>query len=98
MSRGDQRERDRAKNQAKQAQKLKANTKGGDPLSRNQNDKAALEEKVARKKAMQKEQEEQALKNTTTKFPLKKKKAEAKDSLDDLLNAGISGQKKKGKK
>mmetsp|Transcript_16658 Transcript_16658/g.23472 ORF Transcript_16658/g.23472 Transcript_16658/m.23472 type:complete len:98 (-) Transcript_16658:409-702(-) len=97
MSRGDKRERDRAKNQAKLASRQKAQTSGGDPLKRNENDKAALEAKVAKKKAMQEAAEKEA--ENATKGPVPRKKKPTKDAgLDDLLSAGLSGNKKKGKK
>mmetsp|Transcript_22773 Transcript_22773/g.27432 ORF Transcript_22773/g.27432 Transcript_22773/m.27432 type:complete len:98 (+) Transcript_22773:137-430(+) len=97
MSRGDKRERDRAKNQAKLAARQKSQSAGGDVQKRNEGDKAALEKKIAMKKAAQ----EAALKDaaTATKGPVPRKKKPTKDvGLDDLLSSGLSGNKKKGKK
>jgi len=94
MSRGDQRERDRAKRQAKEAAKNKSTQREGTPLQRNDNDKAALQAKIEAKKARQ---EAEAVAASSTKAPVARKKvAKKEDNLDDLLNAGLS--KKKGKK
>lgn len=68
--------------------------KGGDPLSRNASDKAALEAKIA-KKAAQKKAEEEAAKNVTTKVVRKKGMKKDDAGLDDLLNAGLNPKKKK---
>jgi len=51
MTRGDQRERDRAKNLKKHQEKVKAAGKQGDPLMRNASDAARLAEKVAKKES-----------------------------------------------
>lgn len=51
MSRGDKRDRDRAKRQAKDAAKGKGAQREGTPLQRNEGDKAALEAKLAAKAA-----------------------------------------------
>jgi hypothetical protein len=66
---------------------------GGDVLKRNENDAAALQAKVAAKKAAQ----EQASSATPAKAPVERKKVPmAKDpALDDLLSAGLSGAKAK---
>mmetsp|Transcript_5015 Transcript_5015/g.10374 ORF Transcript_5015/g.10374 Transcript_5015/m.10374 type:complete len:99 (-) Transcript_5015:193-489(-) len=98
MSRGDQRERDRAKNLAKQQQKAKQNSKSGDPLSRNANDAAALQAKVAAKQEKVKA-EEAAGTNSSGKGPVVRKKGtqKKKESVDDLLSAGLAGGKKRAK-
>mmetsp|Transcript_6613 Transcript_6613/g.9452 ORF Transcript_6613/g.9452 Transcript_6613/m.9452 type:complete len:98 (+) Transcript_6613:104-397(+) len=97
MSRGDKRERDRAKNQAKLASKQKSQTSSGDVQKRNESDKAALEAKVAMKKAAQEAAAKDA--ETVIKGPVARKKKPTKDvDIDDLLNSGLSGNKKKGKK
>ncbi|KAL7559894.1 hypothetical protein ACA910_005391 [Epithemia clementina (nom. ined.)] len=87
MSRGDQRERDRAKNLAKQQQKAKP--KGGDPLHRNMNDAAALQAKVAAKQ--QKAAMDSGNNNgASSTGPVARKKVDKKnESLDDLLSAGL---------
>mmetsp|Transcript_39342 Transcript_39342/g.81696 ORF Transcript_39342/g.81696 Transcript_39342/m.81696 type:complete len:97 (+) Transcript_39342:67-357(+) len=96
MSRGDQRERDRAKAQAKQAEKTKANGKSGNPLSRNLNDASALQAKVAAKQ--EKLKSEQANAGNDGKAPVVRKKTQKKnDSVDDLLSAGLAGNKKRAK-
>ena len=92
MTRGDQRERDRAKRQAKEASKNKGGGREGTPLIRNENDKAALEAKIAAKKA-QKAAEGSA--GTSTKAADGRKKEVTKDAnLDDLLSAGLTKGKK----
>mmetsp|Transcript_35404 Transcript_35404/g.40356 ORF Transcript_35404/g.40356 Transcript_35404/m.40356 type:complete len:101 (+) Transcript_35404:115-417(+) len=94
MSRGDQRERDRAKSQAKLAQKQNVSQKAGDLHSRNQNDKDALLNKIAAKKAMQGKLEKQAAEDASiVKKPMRKKKQVKEDSLDDIFNEAL----KKGK-
>jgi hypothetical protein len=96
MTRGDQRERDRAKRQAKEASKNKGNSREGTPLQRNQDDAAKLAAKVAAKQA--KVAEEAATTGTSTGAPVPKKKVDKKaDNLDDLLLAGL-GTEKKNKK
>jgi len=95
MSRGNQRERDRQKNQAKLAAKSKGDQREGTPSQRNANDKDALLAKIEAKKAA-KAASADAQKNT--KAPVARKKVAKKDdSLDDLLNAGLT-KGKKGKK
>ena len=93
MSRGDQRERDRAKRQAKEAAKNKGSAREGTPQSRNMEDGAKLAAKIAAKKAQQQEAAPAAA------APVKPKKATAKknDNLDDLLSAGLQGTKKRAK-
>lgn len=94
MSRGDQRERDRAKRQAKDAAK-KTNQREGTPAQRNQDDKAKLLAKVEAKKAKQ-EADAQAEQNKA-KVIKKKKVQKQEDSLSDLLSAGLNVGKKKKK-
>lgn len=96
MSRGDQRDRDRQKRQAKEAAKNKGQQREGTPLQRNEDDKAKLQAKIAAKKA-QKEAEAAAAATTTSKAPVVRKKVPKKQdaSLDDLLNAGLTKGKKK---
>ena len=93
MSRGNQREVDRQKRQAKEASKNKA-TREGTPLQRNENDALKLQAKVAAKQAQKTDQQDGG--NTTTKAPVPRKKVPAKksDNLDDLLNAGLTTGKK----
>lgn len=99
MTRGDQRERDRAKRQTKEASKNKTTGREGTPSARNLDDKAALQAKVAAKKAA-KEAEASAgadpLTTTTTKAaPVARKKVAKKtEILDDLLDAGLTKAKK----
>ena len=65
----------------------------GDPLKRNENDKAALLAKVqAKKEAMEAAVTAPSISNG----PVPRKKVDKKkESLDDLLSAGLSGNKKK---
>ncbi|GKY96275.1 hypothetical protein MPSEU_000587000 [Mayamaea pseudoterrestris] len=93
MSRGDQRERDRAKKLAKEAEK--GTKKEGNPLQRNESDAAALEAKRAAKAAA-------AAANAGSnhlignKEPVKPKKIVKKsDNFDDLLASGLDAGKKK---
>lgn len=70
--------------------------KSGDPLQRNLNDAAALQAKVAAKKA--KEEEELARQQGTTTggvAPVRKKVEKKDAALDDLLTAGLTKGKKK---
>ena len=94
MARGNQREQAREKNQKKLAAQQKGDQRGGSVHDRNDGDKAALEAKVAAKKAAR--EAEAAAPDKTVVKPKKKKEAAA--GLDDLLSAGLSGNKKKGKK
>ena len=92
MSRGNQREVDRAKRQAKEAKKNNSNREGT-PLQRNQDDAAKLQAKVAAKKAAA-----DAKANAgSEKAPVVRKKVPKKQDmgLDDLLNAGLAKGKKK---
>lgn len=95
MSRGDQRERDRAKRQAKEAAKNGGNKREGTPAQRNLDDKAALLAKLEAKKAAK----EAAVNQPEAKAPVKPKSKAKKqdDNLDDLLNAGLTKGKKSKK-
>lgn len=98
MSRGDQRERDRAKRQLKDAQRNNAtNQRDGTPQQRNDDDKLKLQAKVAAKKA--KQEAEAAAAAAGTKAPVVRKKVSKKpaENLDDLLSAGLSKGKKSKK-
>lgn len=65
---------------------------GGDPQKRNENDKAALEAKIAAKKAAEAAKSSQ----TQSSGPVPRRKVAKKDeSLDDLLSAGLNAGKKK---
>lgn len=89
MSRGDQRERDRAKRQAKEASKTKGKEREGTPQQRNQDDKEALLAKLEAKKAKK-------VSGDSKQPAVKKKENKQTSHLDDLLTAGLSrGQKKK---
>lgn len=96
MSRGDKRERDRAKNQAKLQAKTASKSKSGNIVDRNASDKSALEAKIARK-AKQKQEEEAAAASAVTKVVRKKGAGVKKvdEGLDDLLSAGLNKSKKK---
>ena len=95
MSRGDQRDRDRAKRQAKEAAKNKVNQREGTPQQRNADDKAALLAKVEAKKAKQISES----KDEDNKKPVVRKKVKKEtESLDDLLSAGLAAGKKKTRK
>lgn len=93
MTRGDQRERDRAKRQAKEASKNKGTQREGTPLQRNDADKAALEAKIAAKKALK---AAEAANTAATKDPVVRKKVPKKndENLDALLSAGLATVKK----
>lgn len=94
MTRGDQRDRDRAKRQAKEASKNKGNAREGTPLQRNEDDASKLAAKVAAKQA--KMAELAATGGTSTAAPVAKKKVDKKsDNLEDLLSAGLSTKGKK---
>lgn len=95
MARGNQREISREKNLKKQAAKSGGNQREGSVHDRNDGDKAALLAKVAAKKAA-KEAAEAAGPVQQVVKPKKKKKEEV--GLDDLLSAGLAGNKKKGGK
>jgi len=92
MSRGNQREVDRAKRQAKDAKKNQP-TREGTPLQRNQDDAAKLQAKIAAK-ATAKATEDTA--GGAAAAPVVRKKVPKKNEvgLDDLLNAGLTKGKK----
>jgi homoserine dehydrogenase len=98
MSRGDQRDRDRAKNQAKHAGKNTVQREG-QPAERNADDATKLAAKVEAKK---KKEAEEAIKAAASAgapviVPKKKAVAKKKDNFDDLLSAGLSTTKKRAK-
>ena len=95
MARGNQREQAREKNLKKHAAKNQGDQPGGHVHDRNSSDKAALEAKVAAKKAAK---EAEAAAGPAQVVVKPKKKKEEASGLDDLLNAGLSGNKKNGKK
>jgi hypothetical protein len=64
-------------------------SQGGDPLQRNSSDAAALEAKIAAKKAKQ-EQENAQQANSVAPVVRKKVPTVKKDSVDDLLSAGLA--------
>ena len=68
---------------------------GGDPLKRNENDAAALQAKIAAKKAAQ----ESASNAPTSSGPVPRKKVPTKkaDNMDDLLSSGLTAGKKRVK-
>jgi hypothetical protein len=94
MSRGDQRDRDRQKRQAKEAAKnANGSAREGTPLQRNENDAAKLQAKIAAKQAQKSEQDANA--GNTTNAPVPRKKvAKKSDNLDDLLHAGLASGRK----
>lgn len=63
-------------------------------MKRNENDKAALQAKIEAKKAMKEKQAEDAVKEDA-KLKKAKKPPPKKDTMDDLLSAGLAGNKKK---
>jgi len=99
MSRGNQREVDRAKRQAKEAKKNQT-TREGTPMQRNEDDAAKLQAKIAAKAAKE-AAEQQAAGGTAAGVvaaaPVVRKKVPKKEdaALDDLLNAGLGKAKKK---
>jgi hypothetical protein len=98
MTRGDQRDRDRAKRQAKDAGKNTVQREG-QPAERNADDATKLAAKVEAKK---KKQAEEAAKvaaagGVPIVIPTKKTAAQKKDNFDDLLSAGLSTTKKRAK-
>mmetsp|Transcript_17942 Transcript_17942/g.30955 ORF Transcript_17942/g.30955 Transcript_17942/m.30955 type:complete len:100 (+) Transcript_17942:147-446(+) len=99
MARGDQRERDRAKKQARLAKEGRNAPKDGRPEQRNANDAAALAAKVAKKAEMKQQQEADSAKAASNKPVVRKKTGKKKEAenLDDLLSAGLSAGKGKKK-
>jgi hypothetical protein len=97
MSRGNQREVDRAKRQAKDASKNQA-TREGTPMQRNQDDAAKLQAKIAAKaakEAAEREQQQGAAGGAAPVVVRKKVPKKEDAALDDLLNAGLGKAKKK---
>mmetsp|Transcript_2101 Transcript_2101/g.3972 ORF Transcript_2101/g.3972 Transcript_2101/m.3972 type:complete len:97 (-) Transcript_2101:290-580(-) len=96
MARGDQRERDQAKKQARLAKDGKGKAKDGRPEQRNANDSDALAAKVAMKAEMKKKQEEEEANAVSNAPVVRKKKKKEVDSLDDLFSAALTvkGRKK----
>ncbi|KAL7437089.1 hypothetical protein ACHAXH_008793 [Discostella pseudostelligera] len=95
MTRGDQRDRDRAKKQAKLQKETRSQGKEGRPEQRNLNDSAALAAKVAKKAEMKQKQEEEALRaSSTTPVVRKKVTTKKEEDLDALLSVGLPGKKK----
>jgi len=66
-------------------------------MARNASDKAALQAKIEAKKAMKEKETGDQVKQES-QLKAKPKKAAKTDTLDDLLSAGLSSAKKKGKK
>lgn len=64
----------------------------------NMEDKAKLQEKIAAKKKKAEEEAAAAHQSATKTVVSKKKTAKKSDSVDDLLNAGLSSTKKGEKK
>ncbi|KAL3932205.1 MAG: hypothetical protein SGBAC_010960 [Bacillariaceae sp.] len=94
MSRGDQRDRDRAKRQAREAAKNTGIQREGTPQKRNEDDKAALLAKLEAKKA----KELAGSVKQDTKQPIARKKVKKQtETLDDLLSAGLAAGKTKKK-
>jgi hypothetical protein len=104
MARGNQRDESRAKSDKKRAADLKSQGSTGNPLARNEADKIALDAKKARKleeariAAEQEvyEKERIAAGGVAAAAPVKPKVKKVMSSgLDDLLSAGLTGNKKK---
>lgn len=68
---------------------------GGDPLKRNENDAAALQAKVAAKKAAKEAKDGVTPDNGPV--PRKKMAAKKADNMDDLLSAGLTSTSKRVK-
>ena len=94
MSRGDQRDRDRAKRQAKEAAKNNGTQREGTPQQRNADDKAAL---LAKLEAKRTKQLAGPLDQDAKKPVVRKKEKKKSEALDDLLSAGLAAGKKKKK-
>jgi hypothetical protein len=69
---------------------------GGDPLKRNENDALALQAKIAAKQAKAASGDNA---ESSTKVPVTQKKVGTakKDTVDDLLTAGLDAAKKRAK-
>jgi hypothetical protein len=98
MSRGDQRDRDRAKRQAKDAGKNTVQREG-QPAERNADDGVKLAAKVEAKKKKGAEEAAKAAAAGGAPVVVPKKKVAVKkqDNFDDLLSAGLSTAKKRAK-
>lgn len=99
MSRGNQREVDRAKRQAKELKK-KGSTREGTPLQRNEDDAAKLQAKIAAKAAKEAQEQAAGTSNASGVAPVvvpKKVLKKETAALDDLLSAGL-GKATKAKK
>jgi len=102
MTRGNQREIDRARAQARAAKHAGGGRDDGlTPQQRNERDKAAMLKKQAKKQAAKEagalKDKKGAPKPGTVDGPGKKKKKEKKEDLSALLSEGlnVSGKKKK---
>ena len=98
MARGNQREISREKNLKKQQVANKGGAREGTKLQRDEEDKAKLEAKVKAKAEAKKLAEQEAANKPKGPIKPKKKKKKEEAGLEDLLNAGLSGAKKGGKK
>lgn len=98
MSRGDQRERDRAKRQAKEAGSG-GDKREGSKAQRNLEDAEKLRAKLAAKEAKKAEEAANGgVAQSKAPVPKKKKNAKKTENVDDLLSAGLSTKKKSNKK
>jgi len=95
MARGDQRDRDRAKKQARLQADAKNKAKEGRPEQRNASDAAALAAKVAKKAEMKEQQDADAARAVANQPVARKVKKKDDAGLDDLLSAGLAGKGKK---
>jgi hypothetical protein len=92
MTRGDQRDRDRQKRQAKEAGKNKGSGREGTPMQRNADDAAKLQAKLAAKAAKKADEDN----GNSGKVPVARPKVAKKtDDLDDLLAAGLDKKTRK---
>jgi hypothetical protein len=98
MTRGNQREQDRAKRQQKEASKNKGAGREGTPGQRNDNDKIALLAKLEAKKAEKAAETERAASGTKPAVVPKKVSKKKEENIDDLLGAGLAAKGKKSKK
>jgi hypothetical protein len=102
MSRGDQRDRDRSKRQAKDAAKNIVQ-RDGRPAERNADDAIKLAAKVEAKKKKEAEETAKAIATAAASggapvvVPKKKAAPKKQDNFDDLLSAGLSTSKKRAK-
>ncbi len=98
MARGNQREISCEKNLKKQAAQKGGSNREGTKLQRDEEDKAKLQAKIKAKQERLKDAEVKEAEQAKTVVVKKKVKKKEADSLDDLLNAGLSGAAKKGAK